>query len=77
MNSSIKIKAEIRKEGIRMNGEKKERVRLWTLFKTCFMISACTFGGGMVIIFLFVQKNKGTEKCKRLLWNRWKKCAIM
>lgn len=29
---------------------------LWTLFKTCFLISACTFGGGMVIISLLQKK---------------------
>lgn len=30
--------------------------RLWTLFKTCFFISACTFGGGMVIISMLQKK---------------------
>lgn len=30
--------------------------KLWTLFKTCFIISACTFGGGMVIISMLQQK---------------------
>lgn len=34
----------------------KNTNRLWTLFKTCFMISACTFGGGMVIISLLQKK---------------------
>ncbi len=29
---------------------------LWTLFKTCFVISACTFGGGMVIISMLQKK---------------------
>ena len=29
---------------------------LWTLFKTCFIISACTFGGGMVIISMLQKK---------------------
>lgn len=29
---------------------------LWTLFKTCFFISACTFGGGMVIISMLQKK---------------------
>lgn len=29
---------------------------LWTLFKTCFLISACTFGGGMVIISMLQKK---------------------
>lgn len=30
--------------------------KLWTLFKTCFIISACTFGGGMVIISMLQKK---------------------
>lgn len=34
----------------------KNKGRLWTLFKTCFIISACTFGGGMVIISLLQKK---------------------
>lgn len=34
----------------------KDKGRLWTLFKTCFVISACTFGGGMVIISLLQKK---------------------
>ena len=29
---------------------------LWTLFKTCFIISGCTFGGGMVIISMLQKK---------------------
>lgn len=29
---------------------------LWTLFKTCFVISSCTFGGGMVIISMLQKK---------------------
>ena len=29
---------------------------LWILFKTCFVISACTFGGGMVIISMLQKK---------------------
>ena len=28
----------------------------WTLFRTCFLISCCTFGGGMVIISLLQKK---------------------
>ena len=37
--------------------EKKNRLStLWTLFKTCFLISACTFGGGMVIISMLQKK---------------------
>ncbi|MCI8454817.1 MAG: chromate transporter [Lachnospiraceae bacterium] len=29
---------------------------LWLLFKNCFVISACTFGGGMVIISMLQKK---------------------
>ena len=29
---------------------------LWTLFRTCFAISACTFGGGMVVISMLQKK---------------------
>ena len=39
-----------------MNKKEKDRGMLWTLFKTCFMISACTFGGGMVIISMLQKK---------------------
>ena len=30
--------------------------QLWVLFRTCFIISACTFGGGMVIITMLQKK---------------------
>lgn len=30
--------------------------KYWTLFRTCFMISACTFGGGMVVISMLQKK---------------------
>jgi len=40
-----------------MDTKKKADGRtLWTLFKTCFIISACTFGGGMVIISMLQKK---------------------
>ena len=29
---------------------------LWTLFRTCFVISTCTFGGGMVVISMLQKK---------------------
>lgn len=29
---------------------------MWTLFKTCFIISSCTFGGGLVIISMLQKK---------------------
>ncbi len=32
------------------------RTVLWTLFKSCFVISACTFGGGLVIISMLQKK---------------------
>ena len=36
--------------------KKTDAHTLWTLFKTCFIISACTFGGGMVIISMLQKK---------------------
>lgn len=39
-----------------MEQTKSEKSRLWTLFKTCFIISTCTFGGGMVIISMLQKK---------------------
>ena len=40
-----------------MNEKKKADLRtLATLFRTCFVISGCTFGGGMVIISLLQKK---------------------
>ncbi|RHV63077.1 chromate transporter [Clostridium sp. OM02-18AC] len=39
-----------------MSEKKKDKRMLWTLFKTCFLISACTFGGGMVIISMLQKK---------------------
>ena len=36
--------------------KKADAHTLWTLFKTCFVISACTFGGGMVIISMLQKK---------------------
>ena len=46
-----------RKRSENISGKRK----LWTLFKSCFIISACTFGGGMVIISMlqkFVEELK-------------------
>ncbi len=42
----------------------KEYKKLWTLFKTMFMLSACTFGGGFVIVSLM--KKKFVEELKWL-----------
>ena len=41
-----------------MKANKKESKAkiLWTLFKTMFMLSACTFGGGFVIVSLMKKK---------------------
>lgn len=36
--------------------KKPDAQTLWTLFKTCFLISAGTFGGGMVIIGMLQKK---------------------
>lgn len=35
---------------------KKDYSKLWTLFKTMFVLSSCTFGGGFVIVSLMKQK---------------------
>ena len=40
-----------------MENRKKPDARvLWTLFRSCFVISSCTFGGGMVIISMLQKK---------------------
>lgn len=36
--------------------QKPDARTLWILFKTCFIISACTFGGGLVIISMLQKK---------------------
>ena len=52
------------------SGERKKNGHrtLWTLFKTCFIISGCTFGGGMVIISMlqkkFVEELNGSARRK-------------
>lgn len=43
---------------------KKDCSKLWTLFKSMFMLSACTFGGGFVIVSLM--KKKFVEELKWL-----------
>ena len=42
----------------------KDYSKLWTLFKTMFLLSACTFGGGFVIVSLM--KKKYVEELKWL-----------
>lgn len=39
-----------------MSNKKINKNILWTLFKTTFMLSACTFGGGFVIVSLMKKK---------------------
>ncbi len=43
---------------------KKEHNKLWILFKSMFLLSACTFGGGFVIVSLM--KKKYVEELKWL-----------
>lgn len=43
---------------------KKDYSKLWTLFKSMFVLSACTFGGGFVIVSLM--KKKFVEELKWL-----------
>lgn len=38
------------------NKQKNTKNILWTLFKTTFILSACTFGGGFVIVSLMKKK---------------------
>ena len=35
---------------------KKDYTKLWTLFRSMFVLSACTFGGGFVIVSLMKKK---------------------
>ena len=35
---------------------KKDYSKLWTLFRSMFVLSACTFGGGFVIVSLMIKK---------------------
>lgn len=42
----------------------RDNQKLWTLFKTMFILSACTFGGGFVIVSLM--KKKFVEELKWL-----------
>ncbi|RDY27255.1 chromate transporter [Romboutsia weinsteinii] len=39
-----------------MNDKQSKSKILWTLFKSMFMLSACTFGGGFVIVSLMKKK---------------------
>ena len=44
--------------------QKKNLEQLWILFKSMFLLSACTFGGGFVIVSLM--KKKFVEELKWL-----------
>ena len=44
--------------------QKKNLEQLWILFKSMFLLSACTFGGGFVIVYLM--KKKFVEELKWL-----------
>ena len=59
MESMETIEKEIDKLMINQEKVKKKENKakiLWTLFKTMFMLSACTFGGGFVIVSLMKKK---------------------
>ncbi len=43
---------------------KKDYSKLWVLFKSMFVLSACTFGGGFVIVSLM--KKKYVEELDRI-----------
>ena len=49
---------------------KKDYSKLWTLFKSMFVLSACTFGGGFVIVSLmkkrYVEELKWLDEDERL-----------
>ena len=49
---------------------KKDYSKLWTLFRSMFVLSACTFGGGFVIVSLmkkkFVEELKWLEEAEML-----------
>lgn len=40
----------------KVKAQQSKRSILWTLFKSMFMLSACTFGGGFVIVSLMKKK---------------------
>ena len=51
----MKKESLISEEILEINNKKTEHV-LWDLFRTMFMLSACTFGGGFVIVSLMKKK---------------------
>lgn len=52
----MKKESLISEEILEINNYKKTEHVLWDLFKTMFMLSACTFGGGFVIVSLMKKK---------------------
>lgn len=40
----------------KQTNQKKDKKKLWTLFRSMFLLSACTFGGGFVIVSLMKKK---------------------
>ena len=49
-------KIELERVSIMGRKQKIDLHTMWTLFKTCFIISSCTFGGGLVIISMLQKK---------------------
>ena len=53
---------------------KKDYSKLWVLFKSMFALSACTFGGGFVIVSLmkkrYVEELKWLEDCNYTIRSR-------
>ena len=49
---------------------KKDYTKLWTLFRSMFVLSACTFGGGFVIVSL-MKKNMWKN------YNGWRKTKCL
>jgi len=54
----------MKKEEEKKEEGKKAGNKLWILFKSMFVLSACTFGGGFVIVSLM--KKKYVEELKWL-----------
>lgn len=61
-NQKFTTEEVVMQEAKKINLSKREI--LWTLFKSMFMLSACTFGGGFVIVSLM--KKKYVEELKWL-----------
>lgn len=57
MSYTVEKKTDMKSDDITTttNNQSKRHI-LWTLFKSMFMLSACTFGGGFVIVSLMKKK---------------------